>query len=347
MTKSQIKKIIIKENELIINAIKAINSGGLQICFVVDSRGVLKGSISDGDIRRALLKGITIEDSIKKVINKNPYLIKPSDDHLKIDQEMIKLKINTAPVVNHLKKIIDIKNLDLTILPKKIESPVIIMAGGLGTRLYPLTKTIPKPMIEIAGKPIIEIIIERFIHDGFTDFFLCLNYKSEMIKNHISKKNYTNIGIEFIEEKKRLGTAGALSLIKRKFSQPVIVTNGDILTKTSFLDLLKYHKSQKASATVAVREHIYEVPFGVINYKKNTIKSIIEKPKNTFHVNSGMYVLNPKHLQLVPKNKFFDMPSLINRILDKKFKVSSFLVNEYWLDIGRSSELKRAKKDYE
>ena len=345
----KIKKndIIIKDSCSIKNAIRAINSGGLQICFVVNYKNILKGSISDGDIRRALLKGISIEDSIYKVINKKPFFINTNSDMQKIETKMISLGIKIAPVIDKNKKIVEIINIEKIEKIKKNDNAVIIMAGGLGTRLYPLTKKIPKPMIEIAGKPILEIIIERFISDGFKEFFICLNYKSEVIKNFINKKKFVGVDIDFIEEKKRLGTAGALSLIKKKFMHPVIIINGDILTKISFQDLLKHHQKLKAAATVAVREEEYEIPFGVIDYQNKTIKKIIEKPKNSFHVNSGIYVINPQYLKYVPKNKLFDMPSLINAIANKNKTVCSYLVNEYWLDIGRNSELEKARKDYE
>ena len=175
---------------------------GLQICFVVNHKNILKGSISDGDIRRALLKGISIEDSIYEVINKKPFFINTNSDMQKIEAKMISLGIKIAPVIDKNKKIVEIINIEKIERPKKNDNAVIIMAGGLGTRLYPLTKKIPKPMIEIAGKPILEIIIERFISDGFKEFFICLNYKSEVIKNFINKKKFVGVDIDFIEEKK-------------------------------------------------------------------------------------------------------------------------------------------------
>ena len=199
---------------------------------------------------------------------------------LKIETKMISLGIKIAPVIDKNKKIVEIINIEKIEKIKKNDSAVIIMAGGLGTRLYPLTKKIPKPMIEIAGKPILEIIIERFISDGFKEFFICLNYKSEVIKNFINKKKFVGVDIDFIEEKKRLGTAGALSLIK-KFMHPVIIINGDILTKISFQDLLKHHQKLKA-ATVAVREEEYEIPFGVIDYQNKTIKKLSKSQKILF-----------------------------------------------------------------
>jgi dTDP-glucose pyrophosphorylase len=345
--KKILEHITIKENSSVKVAIEAIDKGGIQLCCVVDDNNILQGVISDGDIRRALLQGVKLNHDISKVINKKPFTIKEHGDAVADERKMKEIGIRSAPIINDKNQLIGIKMLDKANLLFDRDNPIIIMAGGLGSRLYPLTKDLPKPMIEISGKPILEIIINKFANEGFKNIFLCVNYKSEIIKDYF--KNGTNFGvnISYIEEDKRLGTAGALSLIKEKFNSPIIVTNGDILSRINFSQFVNHHIRQKAKASVAVREYSYEVPFGVIENEDGFIKNISEKPTQHFFVNAGIYILEPELIKMIPKNEFYDMPSLINKLVKENEQVASYLIREYWLDIGRNSELEKARSEYE
>jgi len=342
-----LKHITIKENSSVKVAIEAIDKGAIQLCCVIDDNNILQGVISDGDIRRALLHGIKLNHDIAKVINKKPFTIKEYGDAVEDEVKMKEIGIRSAPIINDKNQLIGIKMLDKSNLLFNRDNPIVIMAGGLGSRLYPLTKDIPKPMIEISGKPILEIIINKFANEGFKNIFLCVNYKSEIIKDYFKDGTNFGVNISYIEEDKRLGTAGALSLIKERFNSPIIVTNGDILSRINFSQFVNHHIRQKAKASVAVREYSYEVPFGVIENEDGFIKNISEKPTQHFFVNAGIYILEPELIKMIPKNEFYDMPSLINKLVKENEQVASYLIREYWLDIGRNSELEKARSEYE
>ena len=342
-----LKHITIKKDSSVKVAIEAIDKGAIQLCCVIDDNNILQGVISDGDIRRALLKGMNLNHDIAKVINKKPFTIKENGDAVEDEIKMKEIGIRSAPIINDKSQLIGIKMLDKANLLFDRDNPIVIMAGGLGSRLYPLTKDLPKPMIEISGKPILEIIINKFANEGFKNIFLCVNYKSEIIKDYFKDGANFRVNISYIEEDKRLGTAGALSLINQKFDAPIIVTNGDILSKINFSQFVNHHIRQKAKASVAVREYSYEVPFGVIENEDGFIKNISEKPSQHFFVNAGIYVLQPELIKMIPKDEFYDMPSLINRLVKENEQVASYLIREYWLDIGRNSELEKARSEYE
>ena len=236
------------------------------------------------------------------IVNKKSYFVKEDFDESKVVDKMKSLGIRSAPIINYKNKLIGLKRINI---PNKnvYKNSIIIMVGGLGKRLYPLTKSLPK-WLEISGKPILEIILNKFESEGFNNIYLCVNFKSEIIKNYFGDGNKFNLNIHYIEEKKRLGTAGALSLIRKKFKLPLIVVNGDVLTKVNYFQVLNFHLQSKSDTTVAVREHNYEVPTGVVESNKDLITKITEKPIEKFFVNSGIYILEPDLLNLIPKNEF-------------------------------------------
>jgi NDP-sugar pyrophosphorylase family protein len=220
------------------------------------------------------------------------------------------------------------------------------MVGGLGSRLRPLTETTPKPMLKVGNKPILETIINNFRQYGFKDIILSVNYKADIVKEHFGNGSEFGVNIEYIHEDKRLGTAGALSLMRGKFNEPFFVMNGDLLTNVNFEHFLNFHHENSSIATMAVREYEYQVPFGVVSQEEGKITSIVEKPKQRYYVNAGIYILNPEILDIIPHNVFYDMPTLFDNLIKEARTPISFPVHEYWLDIGQVNQLQQARDEY-
>jgi len=341
------KKIItIKYDQTIKEALKIIDDGSLRIAVVVDENEKVIGTISDGDIRRALLKTYSLDSSIKDIYYKTPTLAKITDSKETIIKKAISKRIYQIPIVNDEGKLIDIEDLATLIKVRNKRNRVILMAGGLGTRLRPLTEDIPKPLLNVGNRPILETIIKNFVNYGFTNITISVNYKAEMIKDYFKDGSKYGANIDYIEEEKRLGTAGALSLIKEKPTEAFFVMNADLLTDVNFTNLLDFHSFENAEATMCVREYDFQVPYGVIETNDSNITSIKEKPIHNFFVNAGIYVLSPKVFEYIPKNEFYDMPTLFNFLIEKNKRTISFPIHEYWLDIGRISDFEQAQNEY-
>lgn len=340
------QKILLTPTSTIKNALEVINEGAMQIALVVDDKQKLLGTLTDGDIRRGLLKNLSLEDSIETIIFKKPTICKQEDSEEQIVKIAIAKKINHIPVVNNHGQLVDLKEVNVLLRPKNKTNMVFLIAGGLGTRLYPLTHNTPKPLLKVGNKPILETIIKNFAKYGFVNITICINYKSELIREYFGDGTSFGVSIEYIQEPMRLGTAGALSLIKNKPQESFLVMNADLLTNVNFDHLLEFHETEKSFATMCVREYDYQVPYGVVDTKGSTILSIKEKPLYKFFVNAGIYVLSPQALNFIPKNQFYDMPTLYEEVLQKKLKSVSFPIYEYWLDIGQISDFKKAQSEY-
>jgi dTDP-glucose pyrophosphorylase/predicted transcriptional regulator len=341
-----INKLKLNQNSTIKEALKIIDNAAMQIALVIDKDNKLIGTLTDGDIRRGLLKGLDLNSSIETIINKNPLTAKITDTKEEILQKALAKKIRQIPIVDENGKIVDIEEIEELIKPKEKSNKVVLMVGGLGTRLRPLTETTPKPMLKVGNKPILQTIIEKFAQYGYKNFIMCVNYKSHIIEDYFKDGSEFGVNIEYVLEKKRMGTAGALSLLKEKPKEDFFVMNGDILTNVNFEHLHNYHVENNSIATMCVREYEYQVPFGVVNLKDNKIVSIEEKPTYKFFVSAGIYMLNPESLDYIPKNEFFDMPTLFDRIIKKDKKAISFPIREYWIDIGKIEEYKRANEEF-
>jgi NDP-sugar pyrophosphorylase family protein len=242
--------------------------------------------------------------------------------------------------------VVDLKVIiDLIDEPKK-DNWVVIMAGGEGARLKPLTDNRPKPLLEVGGKPIIQTVIENFSGFGFRSFFVSVNYKSEMIENFCGDGCKWGVEINYLREKKKMGTAGALSLLPAKPEKPLIIINADVLTNVNIHQLLDFHDEHKAAATMCVQDYHFEVPYGVIRINQHRIKGLDEKPIQRFFVNAGIYVLNPTVLDIIPTQESYDMTELFKQLIDRNFETVAFPIREYWMDIGRMEDYKKANGDY-
>ena len=341
-----ILKISLCIDSTIINALSAINSGSVKIALVVDSDNKLLGTLSDGDIRRALLGKKTLNETIENVYFKNPTTANKGSSKEDLLHLCLINGIAQVPVVDEDRKVIDLFIINDGTLKKQHENHVILMAGGLGTRLRPLTKNTPKPMLEVGGKPILETIVRCFVDSGFTNITMCLGYKSNIVQDYFQDGSDFGANIDYIDEEKRMGTAGALTLLEERLDNPFFVMNGDLLTNIDFEKMLDFHVEYNSKATMCVREYDIEVPYGVVNVANENITSIEEKPIHRFFVNAGIYLLEPDCIDLIPDNEFYDMPLLFEELIATKEKIVSFPLQEYWLDIGRMADYERANFEY-
>lgn len=341
-----INKILLKPNSTIKEALKIIDSGAMQIALVIDGKKKLIGTVSDGDIRRALLNNLTLDDSIETIIFKSPTVCNIEDTKEKILEVAVSKKIYQIPIVDSNGQLVGIEEVDELLKPSIKSNKVVLMVGGLGTRLRPLTEHTPKPMLKVGNKPILETIILNFKKYGFTNIVLCVSYKSEIIKDYFGDGTNFGVSIEYVHENKRMGTAGALSLIKDKLNEPFFVMNGDLLTNINFEHMMNYHLSHDALATMGVREYDFQVPYGVVNVNNENIISIEEKPIHNFFVSGGVYVLSNDALNYIPHDEFYDMPTLFESLIKNDLKSISFPIREYWLDIGRMEEYEKANNEY-
>jgi NDP-sugar pyrophosphorylase family protein len=318
----------------------------MQIALVLDNRGKLRGTITDGDVRRGLLRHIGMNALVTEVMNVNPITANISDSQKYILALMKRKDLLQIPILDSNKRVVALETLAQFIDGVVYENPVFLMAGGFGTRLYPLTNEKPKPLLKVGAKPILETILIQFIKAGFKNFFISTHYKSEMIREHFGDGSEWGVSIEYVHEKEPLGTAGALGLLPPgRADLPLLMMNGDLLTKVNFEHLLAFHQEQKGLATMCVREYDFQVPYGVIEICDQKIKSIIEKPTHNFFVNAGIYVLEPELINKVDGISYLDMPTLIEQQLKEGAQINSFPVHEYWLDIGKMEAYERANRD--
>jgi dTDP-glucose pyrophosphorylase len=339
-------KASVKSTASMKDVLMTISEGNMQIALVVDDSCHLAGTVTDGDIRRALLRGDDLDTPINAFMNANPITGLLDEDESLWQRTMQRHTLRHLPLLDAKGCVVGLARFEQPKEPKR-DNPVILMAGGLGTRLHPLTHSQPKPLLEVGSKPILETIIENFADHGFYNIFLCINYKGEMIKKYFGDGSRWDVDIKYIEEPRRMGTAGALSLLPNKPEVPFFVMNSDLLTKVDFVRLLHFHQKHTASATLCTREYAHQIPYGVINLEGHEVVDMVEKPTHRFNVNAGIYVLEPDTLDNIPSDCYFDMPSLIDKLLEQKKLVGSFPIHEYWIDIGRMQEFKQAHDDYE
>ena len=341
-----IENIKLRQNATIKEALGIIDSGAMQIALVVDDNDKLLGTLTDGDIRRGILMGLDLDSSIETIVFKEPAVAKISSTKEEILKIALSKKLHQIPIVDDNGIVLDLKEIEELVEPKIKTNRVILMVGGLGTRLRPLTQDMPKPMLKVGNKPILQTIVEKFAEYGFVNITMCVNFNASIIRDYFGDGKEFGVNIDYVLEQKRMGTAGALSLLKERPSEPFFVMNGDLLTNVNFEHIFNYHMLNKATATMCVREYDYEVPYGVVKMNDNKIIEIAEKPVQKFFVSAGIYMLSPEILDLIPKNEFYDMPALFEKLIKLSKNVISFPIREYWLDIGRMEEYQRANEEY-
>jgi dTDP-glucose pyrophosphorylase len=344
-------ELFIGTESTIKGALKKIDETARKILIVVGGGNRLLGTLTDGDIRRLILKGAGLDEPIAKVYNPNPiYLIEPWDLNA-VRELMISKKIEAVPVVNKEMEMVEIlfwsdvfKNQPLGPTKEKIGIPLVIMAGGRGTRLDPFTRILPKPLIPIGEKPIIEIIIEKFAAFGVDTVYITVNYKGEMIKSYFDYQENLPVSLHYIFEKEYLGTAGSLRFLPEGMPKTFILSNCDVIVNTDYHDLLTHHRKNRHALTIVGSIQHYKIPYGIISFNSGgVVDAIIEKPEYDFTVNTGLYVLETEVLKLIPEGKTFHITDLIGRILKEKEKVGVYPVSERsYIDLGQWEEYKKA-----
>lgn len=340
------KNVLIKPNNSLRDALKIIDTEALRIALVVDEQDSLLGVVTDGDIRRGILENLPLTAEISNVMNTSPLTAKAGTSREQLITIMEEKSILSIPILKD-GKVVGLETLHGVLTPPINENPVFLMAGGFGTRLKPLTDTCPKPMLHIGDKPILETVINSFIKAGFVNFYISTHYLPEIIMDYFGDGSDFGVNIHYVHEDTPLGTGGALGLLPKNLPQdlPIIMMNGDILTKVDFKRLLDFHSENQADATMCVREYDYQIPYGVINGKGKKITSMVEKPVQRFFVNAGIYVVSPQVVNSVPKNQHIDMPTLLEQHMHERDQVLMFPIHEYWLDIGQMDDFNRAQMD--
>lgn len=343
---TNINDILISPETTILTALEVLGESQQKIVLVVDPDKKLLGTIVDGDIRRAILRKQSLDDSVATVMTTQPVTIGTGTSSAVALQMMQDRQISHLPVVDAENRVLGIEILAGLLQAKSHDNWVVLMVGGLGSRLRPLTENTPKPLLSVGGQPLLETIIEKFRSQGFRKFFLSVNYKAEMIQSYFGNGERWGVTIDYLFEESPLGTAGALSLLPEKPTAPVLVMNGDILTSVDFAKVLSFHEDTAADATMCLREYDIEVPFGVATVQDQFVTKISEKPVQSFFVNAGIYLLNPDVVASVPPGVPLDMPDLITGLLSNGQKTAAFPLREYWIDIGRLQDFERAQREF-
>jgi dTDP-glucose pyrophosphorylase/CBS domain-containing protein len=338
------RKTLLHSNASLRDAIRNLDESGLQIILVSSDSGVLHGTLTDGDIRRGLLRGFSLDDSIEKIIHREPLVAPPNLARETVLQLMTANRIHQLPVVDDERHIVGLHQWDELMARRQLPNPMVIMAGGKGNRLRPYTENCPKPLLPVGGKPILEHIIERARAEGFQHFVLAVHYLGHMIEDYFGDGARWNVSISYLREESPLGTAGALSLIVPRPTVPFVVSNGDVLTDIHYSELLDFHCYHGASATMAVRQHEWQHPFGVVRTRGVDIVGFEEKPVSRTHINAGIYVLEPSAIDALSPGEQCDMPTLFNRLQDLQARSIVYPMHEPWLDVGRADDLRQAQE---
>jgi dTDP-glucose pyrophosphorylase/predicted transcriptional regulator len=340
-------EILLTPEDSIQKTIEVLHTGGNRIALVVDNDRKLIGTVTDGDIRRALIKHIDMDCAVKKIMNTDPVTGLGSESNGAIMLKMKGKDLLHIPIIDEHNVLIGLETLQNLLIVKKYDNPVFLMAGGFGKRLHPLTLNTPKPLLPIGNRPILETILIRFVEAGFHNFYISIHYKADMIREYFGDGSDWGVTIKYIHENKPLGTAGSLGMLPKDITKlPIIMMNGDLLTKVDFIQLLNFHNEEKCMATMCIREYDFQVPYGVVTIEGASIQSIVEKPVQKFFVNAGIYVLDPSLISKVSGVSYIDMPTLLEDRKNHGDYISAFPIHEYWIDIGRIDEYENAHKEY-
>ena len=343
--KEKWRKAILPIDSTIHDVVRNLDEVAIKIVLIVNSKGVLEGTISDGDIRRGLLKGLDFKSPIDSIIHRNALVVPVDMGHEMVMQLMVANKVQQIPVVDECHHVVGLHLWEQIHAPAKRDNIMVIMAGGLGTRLRPHTENCPKPLLTVAGKPMLEHIVERAKLEGFSHFVIAIHYLGHMIEDHFGDGEHLGIKIDYLRENTPLGTAGALGLLNPVPDSPFVVTNGDVITDIHYGELLDFHSRHEAIATMAVRAHEWQHPYGVVQTQGVEIVGFEEKPISISHINAGVYALNPEALNVIKQNSYCDMPTLFEYLQEKEKLTVAYPMHEPWLDVGRPDDLHQANSD--
>jgi dTDP-glucose pyrophosphorylase len=337
-----IDSILISAKVTALEALSTIDRGASQIALVVDEHQRLLGTLTDGDIRRGLLHGETLETPAERLMNRQFRFMRSGEDQAAALEMMRRELLRQIPVLDAEGRVVQLLLLQGLLAPAQLSNAVVIMAGGKGTRLRPHTEHCPKPMLPVDGKPMLEILLEQCIASGFRQFYLSVNYLKEQIIDHFQNGKRWGVSIDYLVEDEPLGTAGSLQLLPGSVEEPFLVMNGDVLTRLNTSKLLRLHVEYEAAATLCVREHITTVPFGVVQTQGVELAGFEEKPSYRQLVNAGVYLIEPQLLPLLPRHQATDMPTLLQNAQQAGHRVAVCPIHEYWIDVGRPETLEEA-----
>jgi dTDP-glucose pyrophosphorylase len=344
---TKLKDLMVSTDASLLETITAISAGARQIALVVDADNKLLGTVTDGDVRRGLLRGLTLEAGVTEIMNTSPTTATESDDPREVIEKAIPRSIHQVPVLGDDGSVIGLITETDLVQQDVTTTPVVLMAGGKGVRLYPLTADVPKPMLKIGDTPILEIIIRKLQAQGFRDIYISVNYLANLIEDHVKDGSWLGVKVTYLHEDQPLGTAGAMGQLRGKLTEPFVVMNSDLLTNVDLRQLVRFHKKAGAKATLGVREYQFQIPYGVVNIEGTEVESISEKPIHRSMVSAGIYTLDPWALELVPEGEYCDMPTLLDKMRAEGEKVAAFPIHESWLDIGRHDDLDQARSNQE
>ena len=339
------RKAILPVDATMEQAINSLNSSGLQIVLIVTEDDRLIGTVTDGDIRRGLLRGLELTTPVDAIVQRRP-LVAPLEMSLNAVLQLMQInRIHQLPVVDGQRRVVSLHVWNELIMSPQLLNLMVIMAGGQGTRLRPFTETCPKPLLPVAGKPMLEHIIERARKDGFYHFVLAIHYLGHMIEDYFGNGSRWQVRIDYVREEQPLGTAGALNLLTPRPTSPFVVTNGDVMADVRYAEMLDFHIRYNATATMAVRLHEWQNPFGVVNTSGVDIVGFVEKPITRAHINAGIYVLDPCTLDNLVADERCDMPELFTRVMERRQRTIVYPMHEPWLDVGRPLDYQRVEKE--
>lgn len=344
--KKKVEHLFVYKSYSIKEVLKIIDSGAIGMVIVVDEDKKIIGTITDGDIRRAILQDYSIDEPIEKIVHHNPICGTEDMDKEQLKDLLVKKAVKVLPIIDKFNVVIDYIKIEDILLPEGKENLVVIMAGGLGTRLKDLTKEIPKPMLKVGQDPILHHIINNFKEYGYNKMLISVNYKAEIIENYFQNGFAFGVDLEYIKEKKRLGTAGGLFLVKDYMDKSFFVINGDIFTNLNADNMMQFHNNGNYDITVGTRKHTFHIPYGVIDIDNNLIQGIKEKPELEYLINAGVYCLKPEVLKFIPEDTYYEITDLISACIDKGLKVGSYEIKEYWMDIGMIEDYNKVNDDF-
>ena len=339
------KTLVVPLGARIVDAIKVIDGGRLQAALILDDQGCLKGIVTDGDVRRGLLRGIDLNSPVTEIMNDRPVVVHDGESRGAVLRQIRQLGMRHLPIVDGAGRLVALEMVITSEAGPGVPDTAVLMAGGLGKRLLPITETIPKPLVKIGEFPILEIIIRNLVEQGLRRFYLSVNYKGEMIEEYFGNGKKWGAEISYLHERKPMGTAGALSLLPDRPETPFLTMNGDIMTSINLKQMFDYHNDMDAAATVGAFAHEYQVPYGVLEMEDGRVTSIDEKPIIRKYVSGGVYALSPRVLEFLHEEEPLDMPALIERLVAGNMRVAAFPIREYWIDIGQHGDLQRASND--
>lgn len=342
-----VKLLFLSKNASIRDALIQISIGLRGAVVIVDDDKKMIGILTDGDIRRALLKGYSIEDEVTEIFQRKPVYGTVGMSKDQLEEILIKNAVKDIPIVNDENIVVDFIGIRDILIPSGKDNKVIIMAGGLGSRLKNLTEEIPKPMLKVGDAPILQHIIHNFKERGYFEFLISVNHKAEIIENYFQDGVIHGVRIEYLRENKRLGTGGGIGLAKDHITEPFFVINGDVLTNLNVSDMMEFHQKNEFAITIGIRKQSYQIPYGVVDIDTNEVKQIQEKPSVDYMINGGVYCLNPEVIDFIPNDEYFEITELINLLLENNLKVGAYLIEDYWMDIGQMNDYYKANDDYD